>query len=762
MRKGFREGLFLRRLPLLSAVVLLSLWSLGSGVGVPSARGQQIDPSDLWYTAFVRMKEGEAKEREQKALAAYNKFIESKRLFDAVARDHPDFHPSIVRYRRKELGDKIAGFKAFFQNGGAASGALPGMAGETGVTTGQVPNQVAAESKRAPVIPQIPQQNQRPIQTSPAGAAKQGLPSWDPEFANSPSSGKARLNSSNPLNSMQRPQTLPNPPRAQPPAGTSSLGEATRQIQQQFDQMEEKIRKVEAENKSLKRSVFEGEERLQKLQGKMAEAQKREQDLRQRYQLLEKESSTAQNAEAQVVILKKQLSEALDALENVNKQNREILVELEQSRAQLASLQNERDQLKVSRDELEREHKGLEQERDELAEIVENGGDGTKAIARLTKINAKLREDLTEARVYAESLAKVDGDKRVEVEMLKEKIAEIAEGRLELIAENARHEKYIAELQQGLKLTAKGLVETDEASPSEVSPEALEENRLLRGVVLRQLRRQAQIKQARQMILSQLDELGVESEALLESLDVISVTPGLTEDEKKLFRQPQVAELIQGSGGVSLHGTILIEGSKKNDSREQQVVSLQDLTEELEQLQKVGQFDFMQGRYQGAARAYRKFLSYSPQNVEGICNLASVQMKLKEYDEAEKLLKKSLTLEKKNGRVYYLLGVVYFEQGKMDDALKRFDEGLQLDPKNAKALNCVGVISSQKGWVEKAEKSFTKAVAIDPDCADAHFNLSILYTMGKKPNIKKGEKHYRKAVQLGLPRDAKIEQVLNS
>lgn len=760
MGTEYRKRLFSGRLPLLSAVVLLSL--CGFGPGLPSAAAQQIDPSDLWYTAFVRMKEGEAKEREQKALAAYNKFVEAKRLFDAVARDHPDFHPSIVRYRRKELGDKILDLKTFFKNGGAASGAMPQQE-VAGVTTGEVSNSAGSTSasRSVPKPHQNSSNNQLQNPASPQGGQNKGLPSWDPEFANTVPSGSGATRP----NATARPQQLPGSSSVQPPSGASPFTDATRQIKQQFEQMEKKLQQVELQNKSLNQAVSEREARLRELQRQMTEAQKRERDLRLRFELLEKENkkknSADKNAVAQVVLLKQQLSEALDALEKVNKQNREMLSELENARAQLLAINSERDKLAKDRDKLLRERDELEKERNQLAEIIENSGDGSKAVARLTKINAKLRADLTEARAYAETLAKVNGDKQVEVEMLKEKVAEIAEGRMELIKENALHESYIAELEGRLKQTAKGVVEMDMGS-SAASAEALEENRLLRGVVLRQLRRQAQIKKARQMILEQLDELGVESEDLLASLDVISVTPGLTEEEKKLFKQPQVAELIQGSGGASLQGVILVEGNKRKGSSEERVVSLQDLQEELEQLQKVGQFDFSQGRYKEAARAYRKFLSYEPENVEGICNLATVQMQLKDYDEAEKLLKKSLSLKKGNGRAYYLLGVVYFEQGNLDDALKRFDEGLKIDPKNAKALNCVGVISSKKGWVERAEKSFTKAVAIAPDYADAHFNLSILYTSGKTPNRKKGEKHYRRAVELGLPRDAKIEQVLNS
>lgn len=689
---------------------------------------QQIDPSDLWFRAFVLMKEGEELEREKKALAAYNKFIESKSLFDAVAREHVNFHPSIVRYRRKELGDKISSLKNFLRNGGPSSGAMP----ESGVQTGEVP----AAGGGAPIPPAQPPSNSPPsVPQLPASGQGNDLPSWDREFANPPSPEGGSLPRPNAIASPRGTQ-MP-APETQAPAGDSPFTDATRQIREQFQQMEARIRQLETRNQSLDEAMAAGEASKREIQQRLGQAQQREQDLIRRLN----EKADDKGAKEQVVLLKSQLSQALTELEKANKQNLEILGELELARAQVTQLRLERNE--------------LEKERDQLAAIIESSGDSSKAVARLTKINAQLRDELTKARAQAETLAKVNGDKQIEVEMLKEKIAEIAEGRQELIEQNERHEKHIAELENRLKQMSEGVVEMDPGSSSE----AMEENRLLRGVVIRQLRRQAQIKMARQMILKQLDDLGIESKALLASLDEISSVPGLTEEEQKLFRQPQVAELVQGSGGAKLHGAILVEGKKTDGSP---VVSLLDLNEHLEQLRKVARLDFSEGRYKDAERAYQRFLDYAPGSVEGICNLAAVQMQMRQYDEAEKLLRELLKENKGTGRSYYLLGVVHFEQGQFDEALKHFDEGLKIDPENAKALNCVGVISSKKGWAQRAEESFSKAVSIDPNYADAHFNLSIFYSTGKKPDLKKADKHYRKAVDLGLPRDAKIEEILSS
>ena len=121
-----RKQLLSGRLSLLAGVVRLFLWGFGAATEIVA---QQIDPSDLWFRAYVLMKEGEELEREKKALASYNKFVESKSLFDAVAREYPEFNPSIVRYRRRELGDKLLTLKNVLRNGGPSTGAMP----ETGV-----------------------------------------------------------------------------------------------------------------------------------------------------------------------------------------------------------------------------------------------------------------------------------------------------------------------------------------------------------------------------------------------------------------------------------------------------------------------------------------------------------------------------------------------------------------------------------------------------------------------------------------------------
>jgi beta-lactamase regulating signal transducer with metallopeptidase domain len=77
-------------------------------VWLEDARQRAIDPSNIWFRAFTQMKEGEALEDQGKLLEALGKYEQSKALFDSVFHAHPEFHPEIVRFRRKELEEKIA------------------------------------------------------------------------------------------------------------------------------------------------------------------------------------------------------------------------------------------------------------------------------------------------------------------------------------------------------------------------------------------------------------------------------------------------------------------------------------------------------------------------------------------------------------------------------------------------------------------------------------------------------------------------------
>ena len=181
---------------------------------------------------------------------------------------------------------------------------------------------------------------------------------------------------------------------------------------------------------------------------------------------------------------------------------------------------------------------------------------------------------------------------------------------------------------------------------------------------------------------------------------------------------------------------------------------------ELSQIDKSARLDFQEGRYSEAEAGFLEYLRYEPRNVPCLCNLGVLKITVQNYSEAEYFLEKAIAIDATSGLANYLLGRTYFLQDKLDEALSKLETGLTYYPQNAKAHNCVGVISTRKGWVGRAERAFVNAVSIDPEYGDAHFNLAVLHATKDQPNPQEAEKHYFRALHLGVPRDSSIEGFL--
>jgi tetratricopeptide (TPR) repeat protein len=421
----------------------------------------------------------------------------------------------------------------------------------------------------------------------------------------------------------------------------------------------------------------------------------------------------------------------------------------------------------------------LERERDNLLEVVRGEGNGGKALKELMDRNRVLTGQLDRAEQLAASLSELNKEKDDDIALLKSEITRIKLERDQLVAENARHQQSIGELQDKLAMLSDGLTAEDKQALAGATPVERQENELLRSIVLKQLRRQAQMKQAKELLLTQLDRVGARSDTLLGLVEDMARGSQLSEEEKALFKAPQFEEIIAAAGATEapaaaggtaaapanpavMSATLVAPGNGPPPAgvSPDGVVENQKLTVELAQIDKAARLDFKEGRYAEAEAGFLEYLRYLPQNVPCLCNLGVLKMTMRNYSEAEYHLEKALAVDGKSGLAHYLLGRAYFLQEKFDEALEKLETGLTYDPRNAKAHNCVGVISSRKGWVTRAERAFTNAVSIDPEYGDAHFNLAVLHASKEQPDANEAGKHYFRALHLGIPRDATIESFL--
>lgn len=729
----------LSRRPCASLLAPIFLWIALLCSDAGSQEGQDpIAPMDLWMRGVLLVQASGDDEAKGKYLEALNKLSEAQPIFDHLAQNNPDLYPELVQARRQLIADKRAELKLAMRQPGTPSIQTP------------APN-IGAQP--APIAPP-------PVPNSGSPSATVGIGTMEIE-----SGGEFALPSWNEGASQALPRMdgshTPGTPRVQ--AGTS-VGAVASSLYDDLKNKDGLISLLIDENQKLRDQVKQREVLLQQINQQLTRAKASQEELLRQKAALEAGGGGV-DAQQKIESLKQLLAEATRQLEDATERNQKLVAAMQDS-------QEEMEKMKVRMAELERE-------KDNLAEVLRGEGAGGKALKELMDRNRALTERLDRAEQLAASLSELNKEKDNDITLLKKEITKIKFERDQLITENERHQQSIAELQQKLEMLSDGLSPEDKKALANASPVERQENELLRSVVLKQLRRQAQMKQAKELLLEQLDRTGARSDLLIGLVEDMARGSQLSDEEKALFKAPQFEAVLAAAepgpapaedgepketprqSGAVMSATLVAAGTGKPVNADpNRFVEKQKLSVELSQIDKSARLDFKEGRFSEAEAGFLEYLRYMPQSVPCLCNLGVLKISMKNYSEAEYFLEKAIAIDSKSGLAYYLLGRALFLQDKLDSALERLETAINHDPQNAKAHNCVGVISTRKGWVTRAEKAFTSAVSIDPEYGDAHFNLALLHASKEAPDPQEAGKHYFRALDLGIPRDAKIEEFL--
>ncbi|MDF1656584.1 MAG: tetratricopeptide repeat protein [Verrucomicrobiales bacterium] len=709
-----------------------------------------LDPNDIWYRGFLLVQASRDSEDKGDYLSALAKINEAIPLYDHLAQMFPDFQPEIVRERRHLNAEKRDEIKQAMRNPPPTQPS-PRLQPQPQPVPRPQPQPVNpatapnfAETIPSPPLPTYGSARSRSMEIEDPDQ-EFSLPSWDdgasqalPRVATTPGSGMPRVET-----------------RRAP-----SVGAIANSLHEDLSQKDSLISWLNNENLKLRTQLSRSEAELEAVRGELTQAQSNVLDLNRR--VAQAESSAGGVTQQRIDELKSLLRDATNQLQQSVDRNSKLVAALDQSQAEMKKMRSRL--------------VDVERERDNLAEVVRGEANGGKALKELMDRNRDLTLKLDRAEQLATSLSELSKNKDQDIAMLKTEIARIRVERDKLLSDNLDHQQTIEELKQKLEMLSDGLTQEERNSIVSASPVERQENELLRSLVLKQLRRQAQMKQAKELLLRQLDKVGTRSDTLLGLVDDMATGSQLTEEEKALFKSPQFQEIVDAASSSEPFSPAeaaaeAVEASNSNSetliaagtgSAPVDVVEGQKVSIELSQIEKAARLDFSEGRYSEAEAGFLEYLRYRPRNVACLCNLGVLKIAVKNYSEAEYFLEKALAIESDSGLAHYLLGRTYFLQNKLDEALTKLEEGLTFDPQNAKAHNTLGVISTRKGWVARAEKAFTSAVSINPKYGDAHFNLAVLYVTRDEPNAKAAEKHYFEALHLGVPRDAAIEDFLSA
>jgi len=166
--------------------------------------------------------------------------------------------------------------------------------------------------------------------------------------------------------------------------------------------------------------------------------------------------------------------------------------------------------------------------------------------------------------------------------------------------------------------------------------------------------------------------------------------------------------------------------------------------------------------YPTARGAYEKALAVDPDNLVALVNLGMVEFQSGDNAKARELLEKAVRLRLDTAPAWLTLGIIHMDADRFPEALATLSQAALLDPENPRVRNFLGVVIGRQGWIDGAQQELRRAVELDPAYADAHYNLAAFYLEEKPPAVELARRHYFKALELGVEKDAAMEKVLQS
>lgn len=435
----------------------------------------------------------------------------------------------------------------------------------------------------------------------------------------------------------------------------------------------------------------------------------------------------------EIAILRAREEKALQEVEAASKRSAEHLTKISDLDKILADVKEEREELLKQRDEMEA--------------LLDSKG-STETEARLTEENRRLRARLADTLKEVATLKKEGRTKDVKIASLEKQVLDLNRQLSTLQEENEAYQARIEDLSQRLRETGRTII-TD--SGTVVDPLLIEENRILKGVISRQIKKLSARKQRGRLLAEQLRQSDLENQDLIVELeDLVDHRIVLTAEEKALFRGSELDNLAQGNGEMSLV-------AEEKTNFEGQIATMPP-----PELLTNAANHFAEGDYARTELLFTRYLKVGEEKKAGavLANLGVVQMRMKKFEASEQSLKEALLQSPDDAFPHFNLGFNYLWQNRAQDARLNLESSTRLDPKNPKARFYLGVALARTEDYDRARDEFQEAIAIQPTYGDAHYNLSLIHLLDGDEGLEKAREHYLKAIECGIPADERIESKL--
>ncbi len=424
---------------------------------------------------------------------------------------------------------------------------------------------------------------------------------------------------------------------------------------------------------------------------------------------------------SQLQALEKQLEQKSSELAKANETIGSLVRQLEESNAASSQLRTERD--------------GLLQEKAQMSALLKLNEAGR--IQDLIEQNMGLAKNLREAN---EKVERLNIDNNAAKDDITDALRDLAIAKSQinkLHQEKRDQDARLAELEKRLKgeetLLAQGKASAD---PAEVE--------VLRDIIQRQLRVQERRRQARDLLIDAVKDLGEKDERIAQAVKLFDTQEiQLTPDEQRLLAEKNVdgeftSPFAQDRATVG-----------RNTA---------ELNRDVTVFERTAEKAFVSGRLLPARELLQMVVEEHPGRISALCKLGVIDLRLNDPASAVDTFRRAGELDANNPYARRMLGFALMTIGDLKLAEKSSKEAVDLAPDDAKSQFLYATICHRMGRTSEAESHFKAAITADPVPSEPYFNLAVLTARDKRLDIARD--YYNKALERGAQPDNALEKRL--
>ena len=697
----------------------------------PAAPAQpNFDPADVYYQAWLFVRESETLQKEGRHAEALGKLRSAEKFFETIHRFHPD-------WKKEMVGDRLTLTK------GQITKTLPLAQAQQKKDDIAVAEIVESGGNTRPVTP-MPLANPGPtIQIEDAkmkalesevqrlrqalAAASNANPPAASADANQSARNAARAND------LEKQRDELNARLKQTTTELESLRArlTTAPVQSEMDRLNERLRSLEQERQAMGMALSQSREqqlqsqaKIQTLQADYQATRQQAADLQRNLDLERKNSNEVTSAQVKQLQLLEQTLKQKDT-------------EITAANNRVTALQKELLESKDAIQELRTERNDLLRERDHMAALLKLNESGR--IQQLIEQNMSLAKDLREAKERVDRISKNNDDTN---DQLTEALRDLAITKTKIIAlqtEKRAQELRLTDLEKQLQNNEKALASGDAAANSE-------EADTLRDIIKRQLRVQERRKQAAQLLLNAAKKQSTGSDA-----DYDDAVAMLTDQEITLTAEEQkILDARQVDGEIYSPYT----GSKARVS-----VATTEMHQQIDDYTKAAVRAFGAQRLSASREVLEMILDLHPGHIPTMTKLGIVQMRLDDPLGASQTLRAAVENDETRSLSHRLLGLALYKLGSLDEADTALTRALEIDPNDWAGYTIYGNNLLRLKRIPEAERAYQKAISLNPKSSEAMHNLALLCQSNGRTKEAKG--YYEEALLNGAQPNLELETALN-